>query len=154
MVYSTSSGRACSYILFSPVLYHNLLGAFCRAGVGKVADRLVVLTDNIDNLVVVLMRQTVGLNPDYIGVANEVGIWRCFPPEETDLWELLPDFPQPGVMATEHNDAMLGFIRELNCGIWCVVLVLPVLLVKHNLPETGKLLCVFFSFKLDLPHAT
>ena len=51
------------------VLRHDLLGALRRAGIGKIPDWLIVLANNVDNLVVVLMSQTVGLNPNHIGIA-------------------------------------------------------------------------------------
>ena len=54
------------YFLFSPILHYDLLGTLRCAGIGKIPDWLIVLANNIDNLVVVLVSQAVGLNPDHI----------------------------------------------------------------------------------------
>ena len=78
-----------------PILRHDLLGALRRAGIGKIPDWLIVLANNVDYLVVVLVSQTVGLNPNHIGIANQVCIGRSLPVNEAHRWELLSDFTQP-----------------------------------------------------------
>src|SRR5574344_830403 len=61
---------------------NDLLGTLRCAGIGKIPDWLIVLANNIDNLVVVLVSQAVGLNPDHIGIANQVCIGRSLPVNE------------------------------------------------------------------------
>ena len=53
---------------------YDLLGTLRRAGIGKIADGLAVLANDVDDLVVVLVRQTVGLNPDHVGIPNQIRI--------------------------------------------------------------------------------
>ena len=83
------------YFLFSRILQRNLLGTLRCAGIGKIPDWLIVLANNIDNLVVVLVSQAVGLNPDHISIANQVCIGGSLPVNEAHLWELLSDFTEP-----------------------------------------------------------
>ena len=56
------------------ILRYDLLGTLRRAGIGKIADGLAVLAYNVDDLVVMLMRDAVGLNPDHIGIPNQIRI--------------------------------------------------------------------------------
>ena len=53
-------------------------------------------------------------------------------------------------MATEHNDAVPGLIRECNRGVQRVLLMLPVLLIEYQFPEIGQLPRMFFCFLFQL----
>ena len=53
-------------------------------------------------------------------------------------------------MATEHNDAVPGLIRECNRGVRRVLLIFPILLIEYQFPEIGQLPRIFFCFLLQL----
>ena len=53
-------------------------------------------------------------------------------------------------MATEHNDAVPGLMRECNRSVWRIFFILPILLVEYQFPEIGQFPRIFFCFLLQL----
>ena len=105
----------------SHFIRHQLLRAFPGAGRAEVANRNIFLPCRVDDSVIELMRNRVGLNPNDIRALDDVDVRQHFPVKKSNIGQHRADGLPPGIVATEGHDPALRLIWKRNRGLRLVL---------------------------------
>ena len=94
---------------------HRTFHGTCKP---EISDGHLVCPYHIDDLIEAAVGERIGLNPDHICGFDHIGVGALLPIDEGDIGQKRTDRFEPGVMATEDNDPLLGIIGESISGFF------------------------------------
>ena len=111
--------RSLSLLLcFFHILFGKLLRTLQCAGIGKVPNRDAVLSDFVQNFVVVSMRDCIGLYSHDICPADQLCIWNHILVHKPHIRQPGFDLSGPGVVSTEYHDSLEVVVLECDSCIF------------------------------------
>lgn len=118
----------------------QLFGAFLRTCIGEIPHWDIVPPCFRDDFIEEGVGQGVGLDPDGVGLADELGVGEHGAVDEADVGQSRLDLLGPGVMAAENHDPGLGGVGEFYLAGGFLGGVL--LAVEYQAAQVGQLLAV------------
>ena len=109
-------------------------------GVFEIAHLASIPPHKINDIIIGIVTDAVGLNPDHIRAANHLGA-RNILAHEAHIRHLKFNLAQPRIVPAECDHAAVGSIRKGDLRRLFLILRHTPLLIEHNFTQVGKLLC-------------
>ena len=113
-----------------------------------------MLSDLVDDFVIVRMRKRIGLDPDNIGPSDQLGIGLHGSVYKTYVGQFLFNLSGPGIMAAENNDSLCCVIGEGNFADLCILVINFFLLMEDQFSQVRQFLSLAGNSLLHFRHLT
>ncbi len=132
------SSRRVTPLLSIKIRGRQLSGAFFSAVIQIVSDLDIVFTNDIDDPIIICMRQTVGLNPDNIRHTDQICIGKHIGRNETNFWQKRFHHFQPAFMTTKADRAFFDFLGKGYFFLYLFIRRRLMLLVENDFSEIDQ----------------